>query len=315
MKRAALKPSLAACVAVLTIVALFPLVIAFACTAHATFSLSPGSGLPGDTITVTNTSGFQSASAPVSKVVLRWNSSSGPILWSGTPNADGTLPAITFQVPSVPPSEGYTVIAYPYDANGQLMMNGSTPPSPIHSNAPFTVNAPPAAQSSAPAAQAPAAAAPAPVQASIGAGDSQVAPPVAAPPVAEAPVAPAPAAAGSAPAGTAGNQASGGTQKPSLHSPAVSTKPSGGSSIGIAIGSALVAVIVATTALLLVWIRRRRERRQPAVTQPMTAAPWLPEDRVSAPADLSGHAAEAAQEPSRAGDLVGAAPGGRPTDE
>lgn len=135
--------------------------IAYACGALATLSVHPGSGDAGAQVEgfgrgFSSTHGGAPSAEPV---VVRFNSRSGPVLWSGHPAANGNI-SFSFTVPNTSPGS-YTIIATQNNADGQPV--AGTP-----ARASFTVTGTPApapapAQQAAPSDPAPAAApAPAP---------------------------------------------------------------------------------------------------------------------------------------------------------
>jgi len=197
--------------------------IAYACAALASLSVNPGAAEAGQTVTgygqsFSNTHG---GSPSVEPVVVRFNSRSGPVLWSGRPDSSGNI-SFSFVVPKAAPGQ-YTIIATQNNADGQpapgtparaaFQVTGTPEPAaapvavaPAEPPAPA---APAAATSPAPAPRAvtrtvaPApAAAPAPAPVAAPAPEAAVAPaPVPAPEAAVAPApAPAPAPAAEAPA-------------------------------------------------------------------------------------------------------------------
>jgi len=113
--------------------------IAYACTALATLSLNPASGDAGAQV---SGSGRAFSSAPTAEpVVVRFNSRSGPVLWTGRPDGAGNI-NFTFAVPNVAPGS-YAVIATQNNADGHPV--GGTP-----ARAAFTVTGQRVVQSPAP---------------------------------------------------------------------------------------------------------------------------------------------------------------------
>jgi len=259
--------------------------IAYACSALASLSVSAQSADSGVTVTGVgrNFSNAHGGAPSAEPVVLHFNTRSGPVLWSGRPDANGSVD-FSFQVPRTA-AGSYALIATQNNADG-------VPVSGTPARAAFTVAGPIseaiAAEAAAPAAE-PVAAAPAPAPAPavapapaattatprvrVATPARAVAPartaPVAAPAPAPAPVAaPAPAVAATpapvaapAPAVTPAPEAA--PAAPARRSVMVSM--SGGSDGSPALAVALVAVglVLALGASALV-LAGRRESKAPA---------------------------------------------------
>jgi hypothetical protein len=171
--------------------------IAYACSALASLSVSTQSADSGATVTGVGRS-FSNAhgGAPSAEpVVLHFNSRTGPVLWSGRPDANGNV-EFAFQVPQTAPGS-YALIATQNNADG-------VPASGTPARATFQVAGPVseafAAAAAAPAAE-PVAAAPAAAPAPVAAPAPAAAPAAATTPrVRVAPAAPAAAAPVVAPA-------------------------------------------------------------------------------------------------------------------
>ena len=93
--------------------------IAYACGALASLSVSASSADAGATISgvgrgFSNSHGGAPSAEPV---VLHFNSRSGPVLWSGRPDANGVI-EFSFTVPQVDPGS-YTLIATQTNADGE----------------------------------------------------------------------------------------------------------------------------------------------------------------------------------------------------
>jgi len=93
--------------------------MSYACGALASLSINPGAADAGQTV-----SGFGSAfsgtmgGAPSAEpVVVRFNSRTGPVLWSGRPDASGNV-SFSFATPKAAPGQ-YTIIAMQNNADGQ----------------------------------------------------------------------------------------------------------------------------------------------------------------------------------------------------
>lgn len=177
---------------------------AFACTSLATLSVSPGEAVAGTTVSGTGKNFRPHGSDPAATepVVVRFNSRTGTALWSGRPDASGSV-NFSFTVPAVEPGQ-YTIIATQNTSSGApasgtpARVAFTVTPSPVAPEAPL------AAVAEEPAAAAPVAApaaaparttAPAPAPASrVRPAPTAAATPAQAPAAASAP-APAPAAA------------------------------------------------------------------------------------------------------------------------
>lgn len=88
---------------------------AFACTNLATLNLSNAAGSGGQTITVTGSSFHVATSGPQVPVVLHWNSATGPVLATVTPDATGNISA-QVTIPNAQP--GYYVVIASQQTNG-----------------------------------------------------------------------------------------------------------------------------------------------------------------------------------------------------
>ena len=169
--------------------------IAYACSALASLSVNTQSADSGATVTGVgrNFSNAHGGAPSAEPVVLHFNTRSGPVLWSGRPDANGNVD-FSFQVPRTA-AGSYALIATQNNADG-------VPVSGTPARATFTVAGPVseaiAAEAAAPAAE-PVAAAPAaaPAPAAVAAPAPAAAPArtVAAPRVRVAPAAPAAVAA------------------------------------------------------------------------------------------------------------------------
>ena len=120
-----------------------PLLIAsfaYACTSLATLQVNPGSAASGTTVTGTGQRfAPHGADAPSTEpVVLHFNSRTGPVLWSGRPDAGGAI-AFSFTVPDAEAGQ-YTLIATQNDPNRAGFAASGTP-----ARVSFTVAAPPVA--------------------------------------------------------------------------------------------------------------------------------------------------------------------------
>ena len=114
MKKRALFTTALGAIAVPVLIASF----AYACTSLATLQVSQSSATAG---TVVNGTGARfaphGADAPATEpVVLHWNSRSGPVLWTGRPDALGSI-SFAFTVPDAEPG-AYTLIATQNNATG-----------------------------------------------------------------------------------------------------------------------------------------------------------------------------------------------------
>lgn len=92
---------------------------AYACAALASLSVNPGAADAGQTVSgygqsFSNTHG---GSPSIEPVVVRFNSRTGPVLWSGRPDNSGNI-SFSFVVPKVTPGQ-YTIIATQNNADGQ----------------------------------------------------------------------------------------------------------------------------------------------------------------------------------------------------
>jgi len=119
--------------------------IAYACGALASISVSTSSGDPGATVNGVGT-GFSNShgGAPSSEpVVLHLETRSGPVLWSGRPDASGRI-EFSFVVPQVDPGP-YALIATQNNADG-------VPAPGTPARASFTVTGVPAEPAPAPTA-------------------------------------------------------------------------------------------------------------------------------------------------------------------
>lgn len=124
----------AAAAATIAGVVVLPLAAAFACTQLATLSVTPQAGMSGQTVTAVG-NGFRAGTANP-PVEIRWNSSTGPLLATVAPSANGTI-NFSFVAPAGDPGH-YTLIASQMTAAG-IPANG-TP-----ARATFALNNPPAA--------------------------------------------------------------------------------------------------------------------------------------------------------------------------
>ena len=92
---------------------------AFACGPVASLKLGSSAAPPGAQVNATG-SGFSNSygGAPSAEpVVVQWDSRTGPVLWSGRPDATGAI-SFTFTVPSAPPGD-HNVIATQTNADGE----------------------------------------------------------------------------------------------------------------------------------------------------------------------------------------------------
>ncbi|MGH9154970.1 MAG: hypothetical protein ACRD1K_03770, partial [Acidimicrobiales bacterium] len=246
---------------------------AYACAALATLSVNPGSADAGQTVSgfgqsFSNTHGGAPSIEPV---VVRFNSRTGPVLWSGRPDNAGNI-SFSFVTPKVAPGQ-YTVIATQNNADGQ-----PAPGTPARAAFQVTgvaepvvapVVAAPSEPAAAPVAAAPVAAA-TPAPARVAAPAPAVTPaPVAAPAVTPAPVAvatpvaPAPEAIAPAPVVTPAPApaAAAPSETPARRSVMVSMADSGGSPwLAIALVGLGLVLSLGATALVLAG---RRDAKAP----------------------------------------------------
>ena len=91
---------------------------AYACTSLATLSVNPAAGQSGTTINGAgkNFIPHGASAATTEPVMVRFNSRTGPVLWSGVPDASGNV-NFSFAVPDVPAGT-YTIIATQNRADG-----------------------------------------------------------------------------------------------------------------------------------------------------------------------------------------------------
>ena len=121
---------------------------AFACTSLATLNLDPAVGAAGSVIEA-NAAHFSPGG---SQIVVRWNSLSGPIVWAGSPDANGGA-AFQFVVPTAP-SGYYVVIAsqassiVPQGGSGIARAQLTIPASPAMAPPSGTVGSPAGQESS-----------------------------------------------------------------------------------------------------------------------------------------------------------------------
>ncbi|HET7487447.1 MAG TPA: hypothetical protein VFJ85_05915 [Acidimicrobiales bacterium] len=261
--------------------------LAYACTSLATLSVHPASAMPGAVVNGTgkNFAPHGSDAPSTEPVELHFNSRTGPLLWSGRPDAAGNI-AFTFTVPDASPG-AYTLIATQVNSLTGAATSGTparvsftveAPATAAGSALPVASDEPAATPAPAPAAAAAPAATPAPVHATATASAPRVrvapkasaapAPSQAAAPVAAAVVPPAP------PTPTQQNSAPVATPVPPAPAPApvtpattparrtVVASGSGGSSAVpfVLIGVGLVLALGATALVLA----GRRSRKAPA---------------------------------------------------
>ena len=255
--------------------------IAYACGALASLSVSPASGDVGSTVSgvgkgFSNSHGGAPSAEPV---VVHFNSRTGPVLWSGRPDASGNI-EFSFTVPKADPGS-YTLIATQNNADG-VPASGTparasfqvTGPAPAVAPAPAAAPAEPVAAAPAPAAAPAQTATPAPAPAPrvrVAPAQTTAAAPVAAPAPAPAPaVAPAPVAApapapAAAPAPVAVTPAPETTPAPAPARRSVMVSMSGDSDGSPALAIALVGVglVLALGASALV-LAGRRDSKAPA---------------------------------------------------
>jgi hypothetical protein len=115
---------------------LLPAASVFACGVKATLQLAVAEAAPGDQVAGTGAafSNSHGGGPTAEPVVLRFGSSTGPVLWSGRPNADGTI-SFTFAVPAAAPG-AYVILAIQNNADGE-----PAPGTPARAD--FVVLAPP----------------------------------------------------------------------------------------------------------------------------------------------------------------------------
>ena len=113
-RQAGIGVAIAGAAAVLTYVS-----AAFACGPVASLTLGSSAAPPGAQVNATG-SGFSNShgGAPSAEpVVVQWDSRTGPVLWSGRPDAAGAI-SFTFTVPSAPPGD-HNVMATQTNADGE----------------------------------------------------------------------------------------------------------------------------------------------------------------------------------------------------
>ena len=115
---------------------LLPAASVFACGVKATLQLAVAEAAPGDHVAGTGAafSNSHGGGPTAEPVVLRFGSSTGPVLWSGRPDADGTI-SFTFAVPAAAPG-AYVILAIQNNADGE-----PAPGTPARAD--FVVLAPP----------------------------------------------------------------------------------------------------------------------------------------------------------------------------
>ena len=262
---------------------LIPVAIAYACTSTATLTASPATAAAGTSVTVT---GANFTPNQVKSITVRWNGTNGPLLWSGTPQSDGSF-QFTFAVPAGSPQYSY-VSAYPLDQAGNpIAASHATagvtvppPAAPANPNPPASSNPNPPAASNPVGTQAgtPAQAQSVPPEQQAGAPAGEAAPSqsaAVAPSTVQSSAIPAPA------------------QSPAQRIPAPRQHVAVAPGIAWPVIAALTVAFLLAIATAIIWLLRRRA---PGVSTPMVWQELLRDDAAAYDA-----AEEPAPEPVEAG--------------